>query len=200
MLPAAQRHVAAADDRDDRDRRRGGAASRRRRARRSSPRRSARRRSCACRTVHSTASTICVVVHGDDAVDERLHVGERQVAGTDRHQAVGDARRCCASVTGWPASSDAFIAAAPAGSTPMTRTAGPRLLDRGRDAGGKAAAADRHEHRRDVRTLLEDLEPGRSLAGDDPLVIERRHHRQAARRRFALRRAPGARPRSCRRR
>ena len=39
------------------------------------------------------------------------------------------------------------------------------LLDRGGDAGGQSAAADRHEHRGDVRPLLEDLEarrrPGR---------------------------------------
>ena len=38
----------------------------------------------------------------------------------------------------------------------------------------------------DVGALLEDLEAGGALAGDDLLVIERRHDRQAARARFLL--------------
>ena len=73
-----------------------------------------------------------------------------------------------------------FIFGAPAGSTPTILTSRPRQLDRRGDAGDQSAAADRHEHRRDVRALLEDLEPGGALAGDDPRVIERRHHREAA--------------------
>ena len=79
--------------------------------------------------------------------------------------------------------------AAPAGSTPITFDRGRGLLDRRGDAGDQPAAADRDEHRCDVRALLEDLEPERALARDDPFVIERRHHRQAARRGFASARA-----------
>ena len=41
------------------------------------------------------------------------------------------------------------------------------------------AAADRHQDRADVGALIEDLQPERALAGDDPCMIERRHHRQA---------------------
>ena len=63
---------------------------------------------------------------------------------------------------------------------------GPGLLDGGRHASGQSAAADRHEHRRDVGPLIEDLEAGRTLAGDDPLVVERRHHGESAFRGFGL--------------
>ena len=54
------------------------------------------------------------------------------------------------------------------------------LLDRGGHAGGQSAAANRHEHGGDVRALVEDFETSRALTGNDPLVIERRDHRQAA--------------------
>ncbi len=57
---------------------------------------------------------------------------------------------------------------------------GPGLLDGGRDAGGQSAATDGHEHGRDVGPLIEDLEAGRALAGDDPRVVERRHHGESA--------------------
>jgi len=45
-------------------------------------------------------------------------------------------------------------------------------LDRRRDAGEEAAAAERHDHGPDVRRLLQDLEPARALAGDDVDVVE----------------------------
>ena len=52
--------------------------------------------------------------------------------------------------------------------------------DRDRDAARQPAAADRDEDRRDVRQVLGDLQPDRALAGDDPVVVERRDDRQAA--------------------
>ncbi len=52
--------------------------------------------------------------------------------------------------------------------------AGRALLDGARDARDEAAAADRDDDRRDVRHLVEDLEPQRSLPGDHVGVIERR--------------------------
>ncbi len=63
---------------------------------------------------------------------------------------------------------------------------GPRLFDRGRDAGDQASTADGHEHRGYVRSLLEDLEASGALTGDDPLVIERRNHGESARGRFGF--------------
>ena len=65
-------------------------------------------------------------------------------------------------------------------------TGGPALLDGRRHAGQQAAAAHRDEHRADIGTLLEDLEARRALPRHNPRVIERRHHRQAARRGFPL--------------
>ena len=56
----------------------------------------------------------------------------------------------------------------------------PEGPDRGRDPAREAAAADRHEDRRQVRQVLDDLEPDRSLAGDDPVVVEGRDDREAA--------------------
>ena len=56
----------------------------------------------------------------------------------------------------------------------------PEGLDRGRDPARQPAATDRHEDDREVRQVLHDLEPDRPLAGDDPVVVERRDDRQAA--------------------
>ena len=91
----------------------------------------------------------------------------------ERHRVAGIERR-------------AHLRGADCGSTPTTRTAGPRLLDRRRDAGNQAAAAHRHEHRAEVGHLLEQLEGHRALAGDDHRVIEGRDDRQAARRGLGL--------------
>ena len=56
----------------------------------------------------------------------------------------------------------------------------PDLPDRGRDARDQPAATDRHDDDVDVRQVLEDLEPGRAVAGDQLRVVERVHERQAA--------------------
>src|SRR5207245_503931 len=48
------------------------------------------------------------------------------------------------------------------------------------DPRAQAAAADWNEHGLDVRKLLRELEPERSLAGDHDLVLERVHERGAA--------------------
>ena len=60
----------------------------------------------------------------------------------------------------------------------MTRTPGRRLLDRRRDAARQPTATDRDEDDGQVRQVLRDLEPDGSLAGDDPVVVERRDDRQ----------------------
>ena len=60
---------------------------------------------------------------------------------------------------GSPASSAPCIAGDSSGSTPTTRTSGRGALDRGRDAGDQAAAADRDDDRAGVGHVLEELEP-----------------------------------------
>ncbi len=42
-----------------------------------------------------------------------------------------------------------------------------------RDTGDEPAAADRNDHRVELRKLLEQLEPDRALAGDHGRVVER---------------------------
>ena len=90
-------------------------------------------------------------------------------------------------MTGCCAASDADIRAAPSGSTPIDPNAAAHALHRRAHAGDQSAAAHRHEDRRRLRTLLENLQADRPGAGDDPRMIERRHHRQAARRGDVLR-------------
>ena len=68
----------------------------------------------------------------------------------------------------------------------MTRADGPERLHGGRDAAGQPAATDRDEDDREVRQVLDDLEADRALAGDDPVVVERRDDRQARARPRAL--------------
>ena len=57
---------------------------------------------------------------------------------------------------------------------------GAHALDRCADACDLAAATHRYEDRSDLRVLLQNLEARRSLAGDDPRVIERRDDREPA--------------------
>ena len=54
--------------------------------------------------------------------------------------------------------------AASSGSTPIDPDRRPERLDRGRDPARQPAAADRHEDGREVRQVLDDLEPDRALA------------------------------------
>ena len=51
---------------------------------------------------------------------------------------------------------------------------GPERPDRRRDPARQPAATDRDEDDRDIRQVLDELEPDRPLAGDDPIVVERR--------------------------
>ena len=95
--------------------------------------------------------------HRDDLVDEGCDVLEREVAGPQASSPSAIVRRR-SSVTGWPAASERDIFAAPAGSTPTTRTLGPRLFDRGRDAGHQPPPPTGTNTVVDVRHLLEDLE------------------------------------------
>ena len=58
-----------------------------------------------------------------------------------------------------PASTDAFIFAAPAGSTPITFTSGRDCLMAAATPAASPPPPIGHEHGGDVRALLEDLEP-----------------------------------------
>ena len=63
----------------------------------------------------------------------------------------------------------------------MTRAARPERPDGRRHAAGQPAAADRVRGRPQTSgQVLDDLEPDRTLAGDDPVVVVRRDDRQAA--------------------
>ena len=55
------------------------------------------------------------------------------------------------------------------------RDLGARELDHAGDAGDQAAAADRHDHLREVGDLLEQLEAERRLADDHVRIVERVH-------------------------
>ena len=57
----------------------------------------------------------------------------------------------------------------------------PERAQRDRDAGREAAAADRDDERPELRQLLGELEPDRSLARDHALVLEGVHERRAGR-------------------
>ena len=126
-----------------------------------------------------------LVAHCHHIVGEAADVLEGEVARSHGHEAVGDGRRRwqgdrmsgieCRAHLGGAGRFDA---------DDLDRW--PGLLDRRGDARCQPAAADRDDDRRDGGALLEDLETDGSLARDDPFVIERRHHRQAARRGFGL--------------
>ena len=47
----------------------------------------------------------------------------------------------------------------------------PQRFHRQRDARQQAAAADRHDDRVEIRHLFDDLDPHRSLAGDDRRIV-----------------------------
>ncbi len=49
----------------------------------------------------------------------------------------------------------------------------------GRDPADESASADRDEHGVGVEHLLRQLDPDRSLAGDDLRLVERVHHERA---------------------
>ena len=70
----------------------------------------------------------------------------------------------------------AIVAPAP---RPRRRPPTPRaaLLDRRRDTRRQATAADRHDDAREVRHVVEQLEPHPRLAGDHVEVVERVHER-----------------------
>ena len=57
---------------------------------------------------------------------------------------------------------------------------GMQLADRHRYAARQPAATDRHEHRGQVGEILGDLEPDRTLARDDAVVVERRDDSEPA--------------------
>src|SRR5581483_2698064 len=54
------------------------------------------------------------------------------------------------------------------------------LLDRDEQSRNEAAAADRHDHRVQIRDLLEQLQAYGSLPGGDKLAVERMDEQQSA--------------------
>ncbi len=138
---------------------------------------------------HSTASRIGLVADRHHAVGEPADVIEGQVARTDGHQPVGDLSGR-GQRDGMPGSERGAHLGRALRLDADHFDGGPRLLDGRGDARGQPAAADRHDDRGHARALVEDLQPDRALARDDPFVVERRHHREPARHRLGL----GARP------
>ena len=104
-----------------------------------------------------------------------LQEREREVARPLDRDAVGDRQRRWRPATGSPARERLRVGRARGGLHADDLDLRPRRLDRDRDAGREPAAADRHDDLREVRHLLEQLEPERALAGDDVRVVEGVH-------------------------
>ncbi len=124
-----------------------------------------------------------VILHRDHLVDVLLRVREGQVARPDRHQPVGNTRGLVER-DGMPLRQRRLHRRGSRWLDPDHADGGLGLFDGRRHTGQQAAAADRHEDGFHVRPLLQQFQAQCALAGDDPLVIERRHHRQPAFRRF----------------
>src|SRR5689334_4386640 len=56
---------------------------------------------------------------------------------------------------------------------------GPQFLDRAGYADNQSAAAHRHDHRFELRALLEQFKSDSALAGDDGDVVEGVHKRES---------------------
>ncbi len=118
----------------------------------------------------------------DDAVEQGAQVLERARAQRLRPRPVGDRPR---DVVGRPAHDLAGgqRVAAVGGQLGLDAddpAAGLERLDRDGHAAGQPAATDRHQDARDIGQVLDDLQPDRALAGDDPVVVERRDDGQTA--------------------
>ena len=119
--------------------------------------------------------------HRDDRVRASATGGRtsaRRAPGSASRRRSSARRARPASGTISPRASESRASAASSGSTPITRASGRSALTADGHAARQPAATDRDEHRRQVRQVLDDLEPDRPLAGDDPVVVERRDDRR----------------------
>ena len=118
------------------------------------------------------AATIDVVVDHHDVVDVATHDLEREIARHRRGETVGDRadgveRDRAASVEAATHRRGARRLDA------VDANLRVRLFDRDEHSADQPTAADRHDHRVEVRCLLEQLEPRRALPRHDVLVVER---------------------------
>ena len=118
-----------------------------------------------------------VLADDDELVDPRLHERQHQSAGTLDRDPVGE-RRAATDLDRLAALERGHIGRAALDLHADHAYAGPRGLEHARDATDQPAAADRHDHGRDVLDVVEQLEPDRALAGDDLRVVERMHERR----------------------
>jgi hypothetical protein len=102
-----------------------------------------------------------VLGHGDEVVEQRVQQWTRQLPRLFDGDAVGDRARPLLDL-------DAD-----------DRHLGPLLLDRQAYPGGQPPAADRHDDARELRDVVQQLEPDTRLARYDVQVVERVHERQA---------------------
>ena len=79
----------------------------------------------------------------------------------------------CSSATGCTCAQRLGVGRGPFGLHADDAHVGAQRLDRDRDAGEEPATAGGDHHGRGLGRLLEDLEAGRALAGDDVGVVER---------------------------
>ena len=129
-----------------------------------------------------TPAAISASTDRDDPVEVRAQVGEGPGAERLGPRAVGDRPR---NVGGRPTDDRSGCQrCARIGRELGLDADDPNVraqpLDRGRDTACQPAAADRHQDEPVVGQVLDDLEPDRALAGDDPVVVERRDDRQTA--------------------
>ena len=124
---------------------------------------------------------------------------QRDAARALDRDAVGDRQRRLG-LDRRPACIDSGYGAHAAAWTPMIFTSGLASLITSAMPGAQPAAADRHDHLRQIGDVLEQFEPERALAGDDRRVVERVHERQPALLARVRARRPGRRRRCCRRR
>jgi hypothetical protein len=137
----------------------------------------------ASENIHFTAGRHLCIVDRDDLIDEGLHVRERDVTGAQREQTIGDARRGLER-DGVPRGDRRRHPRRARGFDANDPHTFAHPFYGGADARDLTTAAHRHEDRFRLRPLFEDLEPHRARAGDDPRMIEGRHDREVALRRF----------------
>ena len=113
-----------------------------------------------------------------------LHRGEGRDARSPRHQPVADRRLApSGTVSIAPCASEAPMPLKPSGSTPIDLGCGRQIVEGERDAADQPAAADGAEQQIGLRALVaelvERLQPGAGLAGDDLRIVERVQQDQA---------------------
>ena len=135
-----------------------------------------------------------VVADEHHLVDEARRQRQRVRADVARRQRAGDGVDARRATTRRPAAIESFMAVAPVGSTPTTRTDGASALTTKRDAADEPAAADGHHDHVEAAELLDELEADGPLPGDDLGILERVHQQRAGLARVLLARPPTRHP------